>query len=460
MNRKLTHIAIMSIALTVSSNSYAFLDGFFSKDKSKNTDSNQPQQIQNDANSFSEGKNKQLAPFFRNLWIEGERNAVLNFNYLGLAAIEIGDYNLAKAALDESVDRIEAIYAGDKNAEKAKSLWNEEKVKDFKGEPYERSMAYYYRGLLYLKDGDYQNARAAFLSAERHDSLSELDKFQSDFGLMNFLAAWSSYCDGDRSRGKELFARAQTQDSKNFESISFERPFIVLTETGLGPEKIGTGKFQEVLQLVPSKESDDFKNTIFPKAGLRTVSESPKLVGDVTFQGMTRGGRPIQGILNGKANFKDNIDTAGNVAVEVGTTTMLASAGSGDSNTAAAGAVITAFGALGKIFGSAITPKADTRVWSSLPDKIYLQQSAAFPKSGNLDLSYQNENKQSKSFAAKMNGKSGMCGFAWARTKSALTADNNGFARISSTPEIEETNRVERNQVFRSMLTERFKTTN
>lgn len=72
MNRKLTHIAIMYIALTVSSNSYAFLDGFFSKDKSKNTDSNQPQQIQNDANSFSEGKNKQLAPFFRSLWIEGE----------------------------------------------------------------------------------------------------------------------------------------------------------------------------------------------------------------------------------------------------------------------------------------------------------------------------------------------------------------------------------------------------
>lgn len=456
--KKFNYLAILLASLIVSTNSYAFLDGFFSNDESKGkvADLVKTQQIDKDADSFVDGKNNKLVPILRNLWMEGERNAVLNFNYLGLAAIEVGEYDIAKAALDESILRIESIYANDKNAEKAKSLWNEEKVKDFKGEPYERSMTYYYRGLLYLKDGDYQNARASFLSAERHDTLSELEKFQGDFGLMNFMAAWSSYCDGDKSRASDLYSRALTQDSKNFQSIGYEYPFIVLTETGLGPEKIGTGQFQEVLEIVPSKEKDFFKNVNFPKINFPLVAGMPKLVGDITYQGTTRGGRPIQGILNGKASFKGNLDAAGDVAVSVGTATMVASAYSGDGDTVAAGAVITALGFLGKLISSGVAPKADTRAWSSLPDNIYLSQATAIPKSTNLEISYVTEDTIPKHFSSKLFSKSGKCGFAWTRIRSALSADQNGTAKISSTPEIQETNRIEKNQAFRSMLAERF----
>ena len=56
----------------------------------------------------------------------------------------------------EALDRIEAVYADNAKAEAARSKFTKENAKDFKGEPYERAMAYYYRGLAYLAEGDYR----------------------------------------------------------------------------------------------------------------------------------------------------------------------------------------------------------------------------------------------------------------------------------------------------------------
>ena len=427
-----------------------------SQKKTSTPSADDVKKITSEADVFAQTKSQKLAPFFKNLWIEGERNAVLNLNYLGLAAIEAGNLNVSKAALDDKILRFETFYAGDKSAEKAKSLWSEEKVKDFKGEPYERSMAYYYRGMLYLNDGDYQNARAAFLSADRHDTFSEVEKFQGDFGLMNYLAAWSSYCDGDKSKGTDLFKRAVEQDQSHFESVKYDLPYIVLTETGGAPEKVGTGKFNEVLQIVPSKDVDDFKKIHFTNAKAALVSDTPSLIGDITFQATTRGGRPVQGILDGKANFKDNLNTTGDVAVAVGTTAMTSSAYSGNNDAATAGAVIAVFGFLSKAVSSAVTPKADTRAWSTLPSNIYLSQMKAIPKKQNLGIDYFGSDNAVKPFAMSISNRTKTCGFAWNRTHSAYSADQGGVAKINTTPEIDESNREDKNKVFRAMLQERF----
>ncbi|MEC8183119.1 MAG: hypothetical protein VX123_13805 [Pseudomonadota bacterium] len=44
----------------------------------------------------------------------------------------------------------------------ARSNFAREDVKDFKGEPFERAMVFYYLGLSYLALGDFENARASF----------------------------------------------------------------------------------------------------------------------------------------------------------------------------------------------------------------------------------------------------------------------------------------------------------
>ena len=56
-----------------------------------------------------------------------------------------------------------ATLVNDKSAKKARSYFSEESKKIFQGEPYERVMAYYYRGILYWMDGE-PGQRAGLLS--------------------------------------------------------------------------------------------------------------------------------------------------------------------------------------------------------------------------------------------------------------------------------------------------------
>ena len=56
---------------------------------------------------------------------------------------------------------------------------------------------YYYRGLLYLRAGDYENARAAFRQGQMQDAFAEAEQYQCDFAIMLFLEAWASHLNHD-----------------------------------------------------------------------------------------------------------------------------------------------------------------------------------------------------------------------------------------------------------------------
>ena len=84
-----------------------------------------------------------------------------------------GDDAVAKEKLDDAIARIGGIIANSADAARARSLFSPESSKVFIGEPYERVMAFYYRGLLYWRDGQPDNARACFRSAQLLDSDAE-----------------------------------------------------------------------------------------------------------------------------------------------------------------------------------------------------------------------------------------------------------------------------------------------
>src|SRR5437667_2580866 len=102
-----------------------------------------------------------------------KRDRVLWQYRTAAAALRRGQFGDAKQLLDDALLSLGGIYGTDKDAKRARSYFSPESKKTFIGEPYERVMAYYYRGILYWIDGELDNARASFRSGQSLESDSE-----------------------------------------------------------------------------------------------------------------------------------------------------------------------------------------------------------------------------------------------------------------------------------------------
>lgn len=397
--------------------------------------------IDEEATRFAESKSVTLRPFYRQLYRDGEWNAVLNYQQLGLAAMEAGHFDVARRSFDEAIARIEQIYANDDNAKRALSVFNAEKVKDFKGEPYERAMAYFYRAVLYAREGDYENARAAFLAADLQDTMAEQESYAGDFGMMKYLAGWASSCAGDDSRAKVLIQEAKQADSSIGGLPDIPGKAIVLIDSGAAPAKGTSGKHKELLVFDRGAGPDD---AVYVKAASQELRDL-KTAGDVYFQASTRGGRQVDGVLAGKAQFKDNADTVGKVATDVGNIAMLTGIASDRGNLAGAGAIIGLVGLFAKGISAATTPTADTRAWQSLPS-VVLFQDRGEPLTGTLSVSSGNGERP-----LAIQPSTGKCSIAWGRTRSALGTSDGGTVRFVD-DRTQEDARREKNTLFRQQL--------
>ena len=311
-----------------------------------------------------------LRPLYRTLYTGGERNAVLNFQRLGLAAMEVGAWSDAERAFDGALLRIEAVYAKNAEAERARSLFAKEANKAYNGEPYERAMAYYYRGLLYLRKGDYENARAVFKQAEYQDTVSDQEEFQSDFAAMNYLAGWASQCNGQQSMADESYAAA-TKAKAGLALPMTGANLLMIAETGRGPQKVRDGTQREKMTFSASTDAPESAVVwqLAPKTGEALTFEALP-VSSVYEQATTRGGRAIDGILAGKASFKAATGAIGTGAMTAGMAMMQQSNYSGSG--AEAGMYMAAAGAVFSMFAAAAKPDADIRNWDTLPDGLVL----------------------------------------------------------------------------------------
>lgn len=411
------------------------------------TSSGGPPSVDAAADQFAASQPSELQPFFKALYVEGEHNAALNFDYLGLAALETAHYRIAAKAFDADITRIEAVYADNPSAQKAKSLFAEEKVKDFKGEPYERAMTYFYRGLLYARTGDFENARASFLSAEAQSMMSESESYENTFGLMDFLAGWASHCDGDDSRADDLGARAAKVQPDPFSSLDDKVNYIALADVGLGPIKYGTGKYEEKLSFKPTTDGPIQIASI--GASGATVG-SAVLGADINYQAMTRGGRPVDAILNGKAEWKGATQTASGVLTGAGYAAALEGAATGNNSLEEGGTISMAAGLVSGLFSRAMTAKADTRAWASLPAGIEIATGTLQGASAPQISVTADENGDTP--ATPLNVKAGQCALSWTKTPSLLQL---AASRVGS-PEPQEDRHEAENQALRAFLESSF----
>lgn len=286
------------------------------------------------------------------------RDRVLWAYRTAAAALRKGDFALARQMLDDALLTLGSLRANDKDARKARGYFSGEAKKTFIGEPYERCMAYLYRGILYWMEGEADNARACFRSAAVIDGDTEKQEYAGDWVLAEYLDGLATVkLAGD---GSDAFKRAQAV-AKGVTLPPYRPEFNVLFffEFGPGPTKYATGEYGEQLRFrVP--------HSPVASAQLRIngVTYPVAPTDDVYFQATTRGGRVMDHILGNKAVFKTTTDTVGSAALIGG---LGAAAVSSDRTTQQVGLGIAMAGLLSKAISAATVPAADTRAWDNLP---------------------------------------------------------------------------------------------
>ena len=292
---------------------------------------------------------------------QARRNRVLRDYEEALTALRSGNYPEARDRLDAALAVIGSNSAGDASARESRGLFNPESVKTFRGEPYERVMAYYYRGLLYWMDGEPDNARAAFRSAALQDTDPENGITECDWVLLDYLEGLATIkLGGD---GRDAWRRATNSARLNpppppDPSVNV----LFFLEMGRGPVKYADGEFGERLKFRPGTAPDP---VAVIHVGNQTLHVGP--LDDLTYQATTRGGRVMDHVLQGKAVFKGTTDTLGTAAIVAGSALAIA----GNSNaTRNAGMGVALAGLVTKAISAATTPAADTRQWSNLPNLL------------------------------------------------------------------------------------------
>ncbi len=279
-----------------------------------------------------------------------------------LEAMRRGLNDEAKALLDDALLTIGGIRAGDKDAKRARGYFSEESKKTFHGEPYERVMAYYYRGILYWMDGEPDNARACFRSAQLQDSDTENKEYSSDYVLLDYLDGLARIkLAGD---GSDALKRAQTESK-----FGTPPPYnpkanaLFFLEFGRGPTKFASGEYSEQLRF---RTERSVVRSAVVKIGSQVFQAGP--YDDLNFQATTRGGRIMDHVLANKAVFKTTTDTVGNAALVGGAVTGISAGRNRAAQDAAIG--LLAFGLVSKIVSATTTPAADTRCWDGLPEYL------------------------------------------------------------------------------------------
>jgi tetratricopeptide (TPR) repeat protein len=286
-----------------------------------------------------------------------EKDKVLWEYRTALAAMRKGNYADAKANLDSAIARISNILGKDESARKARGYFHSESKKTFIGEPYERAMAYYYRGILYWMDGEPDNARACFRSAQLEDSDAVEKKYSSDYVLLDYLDGLATLkLAGD---GADAFERA-TEAAR----ISAPPPYnakanlLLFADFSGGPVKYAAGRYAEHLMF---RHGPDQARIVQVQLAGQTYQVRP--YDDLYFQATTRGGRVMDHILANKAAFKEGTDIGGDAAVLGGA--VLTTTGQREAQYAGLGLV--AAGIISKIVSASTVPAADTRSWDNLP---------------------------------------------------------------------------------------------
>jgi tetratricopeptide (TPR) repeat protein len=290
-----------------------------------------------------------------------ERDKALWEYRIAASALRRGQYDEARAKLDDALARSAAALGPNAEAAKSRRLFGREETKPFAGESYERIMGNYYRGLLYWRDGEPDNARALFRTGQFIDGDVADKTYAGDWVLLDYLDGLvTRKLAGDGSDAlarSRAFAKAQGRATPP--DYDPKANVLLFVEYGPGPRKYPSGEYGELLKIAVDESPVAFARLTVDG---REIDLPP--YDDVGWQATTRGGRVMDHILGNKAVFKQNTGTLGDVAI-VGAAGTSAFGTGKDSQNVALG--LLAVGLISKVASAATHTEADTRMWNNLP---------------------------------------------------------------------------------------------
>ncbi len=148
--------------------------------------------------------------------------------------------------------------------------------------------------------------------------------------------------------------------ASSLEALDTARPNLVLViERGQGPSKASEGAYGEKLRILPGRDGRP------PRVRIDNDAVDALFLDSASFQATTRGGRRVDGWLQGKALYRDTSIISGYFLVYLSQELAWRGDREGSTLMAVAGATLMATGAL-------TIPEADTRAWQGIPESWYL----------------------------------------------------------------------------------------
>ena len=277
---------------------------------------------------------------------------------VGLVALKQNQHNDAKALFEAAMPAAGQILQADASTRMAQSLFSPENVKGFHGEPYERAMGWFYRGLIYWMDGEPANARACFRTAQLMDALAEKHEHRADWVMLDYLDGFITAKLG--KDGSAALRRAREHAGAiALPDYNPAANTLLVLQTGFGPVKKSGGDVGEA--LVYDGGHSDVAQIRITVAG-QTVTAP--IFDNLTVQASTRGSRAMDLVLARKATVKKVGDTIGDVGTVPGVVLV------DYEDTRDAGLALLGVGLVGKFIGNSVEPRADTRTWNNLPQHL------------------------------------------------------------------------------------------
>ncbi len=296
---------------------------------------------------FAYDYGRALAAFRKDLNKRDKNFVLYNLAFASAALTGGGYYDSERALLDST-----EVMTGDAGKSRGLlSLISAESIKVFKGEPFEKVMAYLYLGIIYYNQADFENARAAFNKALLMDKQSK-EGFREDLRLVYFMLGKCYLKLGDQDNAKIAFRKANERNPKEpYRSnpyydlqLAKQANLTVVLELGRVPTKYRHG---------PGASLDAFDRHDYPERGASIYLNGQRLgdaaLGlDLFYEAKHRG-----------SSGKDAVQASKGVTRDAA---IITAATSKNQNVQA--------GAL--LFALANQSQADIRQWELLPGELHL----------------------------------------------------------------------------------------